>query len=61
MKSSLLNRPFGTQSCPTAIPALKTLGYFSFHASGMALGEDACATMCPAPPVLNRNQAKQPS
>jgi hypothetical protein len=23
MKNSLLNRPFGTQGCPTAMPALK--------------------------------------
>jgi predicted oxidoreductase len=51
MKNNLLDRPFGTQGCPTAIPALKRWAILvsSLRDEGahilVALGEDARATL----------------
>jgi hypothetical protein len=50
MKNSLFNRPFGTQGCPTAIPALKRWAILgsSLRDEGaqilVALAADAYAT-----------------
>jgi hypothetical protein len=65
MKKSLLNRPFGTQGCPTAIPALKRWAILvsSLRDEGaqflVALGVLACGLKGRLSPVclvlVNRN------